>query len=136
MRRVHWWRSVASKLTWAGGSVLLKNLAGANDKAVFYLSKATALYSLKSEGYARTKAVWTDRSSNARGGLTGTYDVSLGADTSSYTINVFHKMNYGIWLELRFNQKYAIIKKTVDAQGPKFFQMSNDIFNRMFDGKG
>jgi len=98
------------------------------------MSKLTAYYSLRGETYAKSKAKWTDRTGNARSGLSSSYEARLG-DTSVFTIDIYHRVPYGIWLEVRFNQKYAIINKTIEKTGKDFIQRANDMLARMFGGQ-
>jgi len=63
------------------------------------------------EQHARSNAKWTDRTGNARNGLTGRY-VENGDE---HKLVLFHRMPYGIWLETRFSGKFAIIMPTLRA---------------------
>lgn len=126
---------MASKtgLTWTSDT-LTGNLSHAQDKAVQYLAKTTEYYSLRSETYAKSKAKWTDRTGNARSGLTAQYSINVGATNSVFQIDVFHRVSYGIWLEVRWNGKYGIINRTTAYEGPKFFAMANRVMAKMFGG--
>ena len=79
--------------------------------------KLAGLYSLcddigKSifEAEAKTNAPWTDRTGNARQGLSGGAEI----DGDSIVIYVAHSMEYGIYLELSNAGKYAILKPTIE----------------------
>lgn len=109
-------------------------LLNTEPKALAYLSKTTEYYSLQSETYSKSKAKWTDRSGNARSGLSSTYHIDSGSSGSTFQIDIFHRVSYGIWLEVRYNGKYAIINRTVSYQGPRFFQMANNVMAKMFGG--
>lgn len=63
------------------------------------------------DGQARMKmnAPWTDRTSAARNGL---FTVVEG-ENGKYTIVFSHSVNYGIWLEVKFSGRDAIIMPTV-----------------------
>ncbi|MBT9137203.1 MAG: hypothetical protein DDT34_02290 [Firmicutes bacterium] len=63
------------------------------------------------EGRAKKNAPWQDRSSNARNGLFGTVEVRGDV----IYIRVAHSMEYGIFLELANDGRFAILKPTVDA---------------------
>lgn len=78
----------------------------------------------------RTHAPWTDRTSNARGGLfarAGSEDSGPGRDAAGrFTsgkatkfIVLYHTMPYGIWLELKNEGRFAIIVPTIQSNGPK-----------------
>jgi len=114
-------------------STIQTKIDQSNDKAHSYMTKTTQYNSMRAETYSRINARWIDRSTNARSGLTGTYKAETRAKGASYSVELFHKVNYGIWLEIRFNQKYAIIKKTLEHQSPEFFRMATEVMNRMFD---
>lgn len=65
----------------------------------------------------RVNASWTDRTSNARNGLfaKAVYD----AGSRKYIIVLYHTVPYGIWLEMRWSGKYAIINPTMQTGGPQ-----------------
>lgn len=67
------------------------------------------------EGYMRTNAPWTDRTGNARNGLRARHDAK---PTVSHELILYHTMPYGIWLEVRWSGRYAIIALTLQAMGP------------------
>ena len=121
-------------LTWTSDT-LTRAFRDAPKAADQYLTRTTSYYSARSETYAKTRAKWTDRSGNARSGLTSeaSTEGSRGGG-KTYTIDIFHTMPYGIWLEVRFGGKYAIIKRTVDYNGKRFFDAANTIMARMFGG--
>lgn len=126
---------MASKvgLTWTSDT-LTANFTTADTKATQYLARTTEYYSFRSETYAKSKAKWTDRTGNARGSLTGTYEARIGRDSARFEITISHGMPYGIWLELRYNAKFAIINKTVENQGKAFFDTANKVMAKMFGG--
>ncbi|QNJ55328.1 hypothetical protein SEA_LITTLEFELLA_17 [Gordonia phage LittleFella] len=61
----------------------------------------------------KLNAPWTDRTSAARNGLFTVTDHSPG----HYTIVFSHSVHYGIWLEVKFSGRDAIIMPTVISQG-------------------
>ena len=65
--------------------------------------------------YAKQNAPWTDRTGNARSGLFAKARVLDQGNT--FELVVAHTVHYGIWLEIRFSGKYAIIQPTVDYIG-------------------
>lgn len=66
------------------------------------------------EGYARAHAPWTDRTGNARRNLHGFAGVTEG-DCWCATIEHGPSIDYGVWLETRWNGKYAIIGPTQEV---------------------
>jgi hypothetical protein len=79
------------------------------------------------EGKARTGASWTDRTGNARQGLTATPDIGVGY----YAVDLFHQVPYGIWLEVRWSGRYAIIVPTVKAEGREAMKAARSILRKM-----
>ena len=109
-------------------------MANAQSRAVQYMSRTTELYSLRSETFAKSKAPWTDRSGNARSGLSSMWSAYVGTDGGRFEIDVFHRVPYGIWLEVKYNGRWSIINKTIDTQGRKYFETANQVFAKMFGG--
>jgi hypothetical protein len=64
----------------------------------------------EAETYARGNASWTDRTGNARAGLGAKHS---GVPMRYHELVIYHSMNYGIWLEVRFSGRYAIIGPTM-----------------------
>lgn len=64
-------------------------------------------------GYAKQHRRWKDRTHDARDRLSGrTYKVSKGR-----RIELAHGVNYGIWLEMAHERKYAIIEESIEKYG-------------------
>lgn len=66
------------------------------------------------EGYMKSNARWTDRTSNARNGLTATYVFDA---PSTHVIVCYHSVPYGIWLEIANSGRFRIIIPTIITQG-------------------
>ena len=64
------------------------------------------------ENYAKNNRRWTDRTTNARRGLRGR---AYWQDNQNIVTAVMHSVNYGVWLELAHNKKYAILEESVRA---------------------
>lgn len=64
---------------------------------------------------ARANAPWKDDTGNARSGLS-TEVVVLGQ--GQYALVLFHRVKYGLWLEVRFEGRYAIIMPTLRGHAP------------------
>ena len=65
----------------------------------------------KMESWAKDNARWQNRTGNARQGLTGS---AVWQDTTTIWIVVSHSVDYGIWLELAKQRKYAILEEAVE----------------------
>lgn len=73
----------------------------------------------KLQGYMQRKRPWTDRTGEAKRRLSAT--VSTPND-HLVRITLSHGVDYGKWLELAHEGKYAIIKPTIKKQGPGVYK--------------
>ena len=64
------------------------------------------------ETYAKNNAKWTDRTGNARQRLKG----STRWEESALIAAISHNVDYGIWLELCNEKKYAILEEALNSQ--------------------
>lgn len=110
-------------------------LKAAPAKAKSYLSRITTYHALRAETYAKLNASWTDRSGNARSKLTGEAD-NRGAAQGHWEILLYHQMPYGIWLEIRWAGKYAIIQPTIRVEAPQYWQSAAEVMETMFGSSG
>lgn len=60
--------------------------------------------------YAQANAPWADRTGDARSGL----DVDVRWEGNEIVWEMFHTVDYGIYLETRWNGKFAIIMPTLE----------------------
>ena len=67
------------------------------------------------EAHAKQNASWEDQTGNARNGLTA----SVQAAPPVWRIILAHGVPYGIWLEVRWSGRYAIIAPTLQHEGPR-----------------
>lgn len=103
---------MVARFVWeAPPSVLSKNLAARGKRLLEAILALGRFFAAKMESYARANARWTDRTANARQGLTG----RALKTAAGVTIILFHTMSYGIWLEVAMDGKYAIILDTLEA---------------------
>jgi hypothetical protein len=77
--------------------------------------------------YARMNAPWEDRTGEARAGL----DTSVEQEGDSLAVNLFHTVDYGIWLEIRWGGKYAILIPTIENMGPKLLERLRQKMDRI-----
>lgn len=98
-------------------SPAMKRLLPAIDAAVdiaFDVAEAQAA------SYARDNAPWVDRTSNARNGLMAKHNA---VPMVKHTLVIYHTMPYGIWLEVRWSGRYAIIGPTMLHMAPELAKM-------------
>lgn len=72
-------------------------------------------FSAEIEAYAKDNASWQDRTANARQSLFTHVDQATGKTT----IYLSHGMDYGVYLELRHQGRYAIILPTLEHFYPR-----------------
>lgn len=66
------------------------------------------------EEYAKKNKIWENRTSDAWKYMTG----AVTRIENGFRINLSHGVDYGIWLELAKNKKYAILEPTVRLMSP------------------
>jgi hypothetical protein len=100
------------KFDWQGDEAILREL----DHYYLFLQQGiravAAVIAPMMENYAKTNAPWTDRTANARQSLHAFTD-----EVAATIVDVYlaHGMEYGIWLEVRFQGRYAILWPTIEA---------------------
>jgi hypothetical protein len=101
-----------------------------------FIDKAVAASMKYNEGGAenwlKANAPWSDQTSNARNGLAARY---AGSGGGVHTMVLYHQMPYGIWLEVRWDGKYAVILPGVQQTGPKVMHTLQGILDA-FPGMG
>lgn len=85
---------------------------------------------LKLQNYARDNAPWTDRTGHARQRLTGT----ASRINNGYRITLAHGVDYGKWLELAHEKKYAIIQPTILVNSNEVIAGLNKLLERLGNG--
>lgn len=74
-------------------------------------------YKPQMANYAKVNAPWTDRTSNARQGLFSNVD---GVPRQYVSISIEHgAIDYGIWLEIRWAGRWAILLPTISYFEPR-----------------
>lgn len=81
------------------------------DKAIEFLVNFHATEAARN---MKMNAPWTDRTSAARNGL---FTAVTKRGEGHYTIILSHSVHYGIWLEVKFSGRDAIVAPTVISQG-------------------
>ena len=78
----------------------------------------------------KRNAPWTDRTGNARNTLRAT-PMIFHADPERFEVGVVagHGMEYGLWLEVRWAGRFAIVGPTVRAAAPRYFAGCRRIVN-------
>lgn len=71
----------------------------------------TDVVAKKMESYAKSNAIWEDQSGNARQGIRGD---AYWESSKILVCSLSHTMEYGVWLELAHQRKYAILEESIN----------------------
>jgi len=71
-------------------------------------------------GHAREDAPWEDRTGDARRGL----DTKVVNDHGEVVLTLFHTVEYGLWLEVIQNGRFATIMPTLEQYAPKSMNLA------------
>lgn len=102
------------------GQFRIKNLRKMEDIAQEFARDLVA--------YAQLNAPWNDRTGDARAGLSTEVEVAI---RDEILVSLFHTVDYGIWLEVRWGGKYAIIDPTIEAMGPRLLLRMQHMMDRI-----
>jgi len=103
----------------------LKEFPEKLDRAV---SSTMDYFAPRIEATARSNAPWQDQTGNARNLLAARTEHVPG---TRHAIILSHGVPYGIWLEVRFEGRYAIVTPTIQEQGPIVMALLSRLFARM-----
>jgi hypothetical protein len=87
----------------------------------------------RAASYARQNAPWTDRTGNARNGLRAVHEKTPMVE---HRLIVFHSMPYGLWLEIRWSGRYAIIAPTLHWTAPQLSTVISEAVKRSIEVLG
>lgn len=108
-------------------SDMLNRFATAESRAPMAIRMYAETAAKKLESSAKQHAPWTDRTGHARQRLTGKVEpVSNG-----YKIILAHGVDYGIWLELAHEKRFAIIAPTINKEGPNILKGFERLLERL-----
>lgn len=79
------------------------------------------------ESYAKTNARWTDRTGNARQRLKG----ETRWEEAALIAAISHNVDYGIWLELCNEKKYAILEEALNSQAENLLDAYQRFLNQL-----
>jgi hypothetical protein len=78
----------------------------------------------------RTNAPWVDRTGNARNGLFAEHQKT---PMVVHRLVLYHTMPYGIWLEIRWSGRYAVIGPTMLEVAPELSIVVAESVKRAID---
>jgi hypothetical protein len=79
------------------------------------------------QGDAQENRPWKDRTGDARKRLKGSYEKTV----TGYRLILAHGVDYGKWLELAHEKKYAIIEPTIRLSSPKIMKDFKGMMNAL-----
>lgn len=85
-------------------------LAGADAEVYKEAEELMLEVAASSLDYAKQNAPWQDRTGDARAGL----DVAVQSDGDNIIMQLFHTVDYGLWLEVIQSGQFAIILPTLE----------------------
>lgn len=109
-------------------STLQKGLAQFEIKMREHMEEIANDFAQELVDYARSHAPWEDRTGDARAGLDSAVETGRG---QNLVVSLFHTVDYGIWLEVRWGAKYAIIIPTVEQKGPELLAKMERMMDRI-----
>ena len=112
-------------ITWTGD--LFKNAKALKGKLDGAIKAYMTFQAPHVQDYMRTQARWHDQTGNARNGLFAKYS-NTG---DRHAIVAYHTVPYGIWLEVRWAGKYAIIHPTITNEGQRIFEGLRGLLGKM-----
>lgn len=106
---------------------MLTNISELSMKTETALMMYAETKSVQLKSYMQNNRPWTDRTGQAKR--------MLNAETEKVVqgvkIKLSHGVDYGIWLELANEKKYAIIEPTIRIKGPEVMKGLNNLFNNI-----
>ena len=99
-------------------SKLLANLENAETKSQLAIRMFAQEGAKKFENYAKINRPWTDRTGHARQRLVGWVETF----SDKVRIHIGHGVDYGVYLELCNEKRYAILQPTVNACSKEIVQ--------------
>ncbi len=96
-------------------NTLSRGIAVAAVEVPHHLEEEVLNTAIEALQYAQENAPWEDRTGDARDLL----DVDVRWEGTSIVWEMFHQVEYGLYLETRWNGKYAIIMPTLEMFAPQ-----------------
>ena len=97
----------------------------AKTRAALQIIADTAVKAM--EEYAKNNAKWTDRTGNARQRLKG----STRWEQDALIAAISHNVDYGMWLELCHEKKYAILEEALNSQAQNLLDAYQRFLNQL-----
>lgn len=106
---------------------LLNGIAAVDKKAQAAVEMYAKHQAKSLESYAKKNAPWTDRTGMARKSLSAT----TSKRSNGIRITLAHGVDYGLWLELAHEKRFAIVKPTIELRGNEVLKGYANLLNKM-----
>lgn len=114
------------QVIWTGIPEMQSGIRSWSEKVEQAVEQVLLYFAPVMETYAKNNAPWTDRTGNARQSLHADVEVIARQAVILY---LSHGVSYGVYLEVAFAGRYAIIWPTLEQHLPQIAQMLHAIFN-------
>lgn len=109
-------------------SKVASGLSNLKEKIVIASEMYASTKASEIEAYAKSNRKWTDRSGLAKANIRA----EVSKPQSNYIrITLSHGVDYGIWLELAKEKRYAIIKPTIEKFGPEVYDGLKSLLSKV-----
>lgn len=106
---------------------ILQGLSVTEDKAMVAVRMYAETAAAKLESYMKSNRPWTDRTGNAKARLSA----SVQEVINGYRIALAHGVEYGLWLELANEKRYAIIQPTILSQSGEVMEGFENLISKL-----
>lgn len=113
-------------IQWTGLDQMNRNLDDLPNKVMKATMEIALFYAAVMERYAKQNATWTDRTAIARQSLFA-FAEQVGQETVE--LYLAHGVDYGIFLEVRWAGRFAIIWPTIELHLPEINKMMQKVFS-------
>mgnify|MGYP000925125239 CR=1 FL=1 len=107
------------KIQMNGLDTVMKNLKEFTPKLKAALLLDAQVIAAEMEIWSKDNAAWTDQTTHARQFLKATVKWT---NTNTLMVALSHGVDYGIYLELANEGKYAILERSIQEFAPKFIE--------------
>ena len=108
-------------------SDMLERFAMAESRAPIAMRMYAETAAKKLESSAKQHAPWKDRTGHARQRLTG----KVEGVHNGYKLILAHGVDYGVWLELAHEKRFAIIEPTINKEGTSILKGFERLLERL-----
>jgi hypothetical protein len=107
---------------------LTPRLRGLESEVDDIITAVFEYFATRAESEMRQNAPWQDQTANARNGLKVK---AVHIPNVRHTLVLYHSMPYGLWLEVRWSGRYAIIAPTMQTTAPELASLLATALQRL-----